>query len=475
MYRLLFLSFALSVTANERLGPPPPASVAVPVQIATPATAESLAATPDPFAPLPRLDGELTLDQAVAFALEHSPVLAAARSDVEMARQIVNMMRAALLPRASTTSWATYGDAGMVVAAEPSVMPSAIRAVPPSLSWDTNLMLMVPIYTGGRLEHRVGAEKARLAASRSELEAMRLDLALAVRELVRRIVWQTEVVSVYSELVATNEERLRIDRAAFAVGKIPEFNVFRDEASLAEARQMETNAVRDLRILTANLKTAIGAHPASQLTVAAKLEPESLAVGRNEALDRAARQRPELAAVRARVAAARHEERSANGALLPQVNLLAMADLVASVRGMRNEEVLGGVSISLPLFDGGERRSEARRARAEQDRLRAQETALVLQIANEVIAADERRQAAEQNLTTAEQALRSAREDYRIAQRRYAEGKGINVEVLDALAARVRADTAYLAAVYELLSAHDELRRAYGDVTLAEPVQNASG
>ncbi len=60
---------------------------------------------------------------------------------------------------------------------------------------------------------------------------------------------------------------------------------------------------------------------------------------------------------------------------------------------------------------------------------------IALQVISEVQTAHLALQAAEQNIQTARAAITAAEEDYRVTQLRYEAGRGVNVEVLDALAA----------------------------------------
>lgn len=454
-------AWLLSILAPA-LGPVPAAAEVEPSVLA-PSTepVEPQLPADDPFGARPRIEGELTADEAVAIALEHSPVLRMADQDIELARQMVAMVRARLAPQVSVNAWATYGDGAMMVRGAPGVEPSPGRMIQPGPSLDANFMAMLPLYTGGRLESAVRAERQRASATEADWETVRLDLALDVRRLLHQATFRQAMIDIYDALVATQAERLRVDQGRFAVGKIPEFYLRRDEAALAEARQQRVNAVRDLNTTLADLRTVLGVHPLSAIVPAAEAPAEVIVPDLAPALDLAARQRSELAAVRARILAAGADEASANAQFQPQISAFGMADLFAN-RRPRTEEYLVGIGIGLPLFDGGERLAEVRRARAQRAKLTAREEAVALSIANQVVAARERLLAATENLTTAAEAVEAAREDYRVAQARYAAGKSINVEVLDALAAKVRAEVNLAIARQEQAIAAEELTRALG-------------
>jgi len=450
--------------AKPTLGPPTPAeqveATAVSLQPVTPDIEPT-----DYYAARPKVDGEMSVEEAVALALEHSPVLVASAQEVEAARQMLNAVKARLAPRLSTTTWVSYGDGNMLLRSPMGVEPSAARMMPAGPAWDTNFMLMFPLTTGGRLEHRTDAARAMAAASRAELEAMRLDIAFAVRALAWRLSYRDALLAVRRSEVAALEERLRVDQAKFDEGKVPEYYLHRDRAELARAKQMLTDEQRDRNIDLADLRTVAGLHPRSEITVAAPFAmpppPRELDID----LAAAAGHRPELEAARHKIAATWHDEKSANAAFLPQIDLVAMANLMAD-RGNRWEDYLAGVAIGLPLSDGGERLAEVRAARARRGQLSANEQAMLLQIGREVTVAHENLAAARQNVDTALLGQVSADEDFRVVTARFDAGKAINIELLDALEAKVAADTRLAEARYRLLLAEEERRRAVGDATL---------
>jgi outer membrane protein TolC len=169
-----------------------------------------------------------------------------------------------------------------------------------------------------------------------------------------------------------------------------------------------------------------------------------------------------LAAIRHRIAAGRQDVKVAKSAYRPQTYLMAMADVVTTDR--TEDGYLVGLAAGLPLLDGGGRRAAVDQAKANVARLTQQEQDLALRIASEVTQELLNVKAAEESVHTAEQALTAAREDYRVAQLRYTEGKGINVEVLDALAALVRAQTNHVQALFDFNVAQDRLQRATGQL-----------
>jgi outer membrane protein TolC len=488
----LILVLAAPGWAAESLGPPLPTSSVVPAAAIAPPRPTPAAPVVDAYPGRPRLDVTLTPEEAAGLALRYSPVIAAMAEDVELARRMLALVRAANAVTLSAGAWGTVADADMVVPGAPNVDPAQSRILPGGGSLDAGLMAMYPLFTGGRLAAQSRAESQRLKAGEADLRALRLDLALQARTLARRLAAMAGMVDVEREAAETDAERLRNDRAAHAAGRVTLAAVLRDQAELAVARQQWANEVRDHHLMLADLRALLGVHPLSHLDIldptvalpattsesaAALPDPPPLPAGGEHAtvsdaeradMDLAARQRPELAAARARLLGAGDDTRAAEAAFGPQVSLIGMADLFANRMntGGRVGDYLVGAAVSLPLLDGGARREQTGQARAAQRKLSAQEQETALRVASEVSQAHAKLSAARGNLDTALTALAAAREDYRLMQLRYEAGMAVNAEVLDALRMRTMAAVNYLTAAHELAVARDERLRAVGDPTI---------
>jgi len=410
----------------------------------------------------PTVNRSLTLQEAVEMALKESPVVRGAEEEVNMALAQVGMARAGTRPILSTTSFLTAGSMGNLFSTPAPVMPQNTFAVSRSNFFDQNLTLMYPLYTGRRLQALIRKAQAARRASEADLQAMRRDLALEVKIAYRQVLLAQAVTDIFRHLTDTTQERLRIDRVAFDEGRIPKFYVLRDEAEHANAQQMLVNAQRDVDVALVLLKTVMGISQASQITLSEKLSYEPAKYTREELLTLAEKQRPELLAARQRVEGAQQGVTVARSAYKPQFSLMAMADRMKAKDMPAFTGASFGVVIGLPILDGGMRRAQVKEAAAQTRKAQQDYEKVALQVIKEVETAFLALQAAERNIKTAETALVSAEEDYRIAQLRYTEGRGINVEVLDALTAFTRARTNHVQALYDYNVARDQLTRAIG-------------
>lgn len=468
---LLLLGSGQPASAAQPEGPPP-----APV----PGTLERLLAS------RPVVNGPVSLGQAEEIALRESPVIRGAVEEVEAATGRLDAARAERRPWVSANLFVSGGSNANIAASPAPTQPQMIMGLPQGAFVDANLMLMYPLYTSGRLRAMVRQAAALREASRAEVDAMRQEVVLMTRAAYREVQARRALVAVWRAKLAEDQERLRIDRIRLEEGQVANVTVLRDEAALAESRQELTNAERDVELALLQVKTVLGISPASRLEIDGDLEfePGAAVIERlvrsappaaNELagalpadvaalLRLAERRRPELQAADRRVAAADAERSMVRSGYGPQVNLFAMGDAMK----MKGEDpfvgVTYGVAASFPLYNGGQRRARLRTAEAERRRQEQEQQRLALQVSQEVTSALLNLRAAEQNVDTSRSALTAAREEYRLQLMRYHAGRSVLVELLDALAARTRAEANVTQALFQFHVARDRLLRSVGEI-----------
>lgn len=398
-----------------------------------------------------------------------NPLLGAARAEVRAAEAQVRAARAEAKPQVSATGYATLSSMQSILMTPPGVLgPSNATMVPPDPSLTADAMLMVPLYTGGRVASRVRSARAGAAASAREVAVAEQDVALQVKETYHGALFARQNVAVFEERVREAAERVRIAEAEFRVGRAAQVEVLRARAERADAEQELTNALRNAELSVVRLRTAMGLPQELPLELTDTLAFVEEVTLPEERLAQALRSRPELVAARLRVEAAQANVDRAKGLYRPQVYGVAMADVFGSEgRGARGG-VTVGVTVGLPILDGGLRRAEVEEAQAMLEREQANEQGVRLQVEGEVQQASLELAAAARNVALSEAAVEAAQEQYRLAQLRYEVGRGIFVEVLDALTALTRARTNRLQALYEYNVAQDRLGRALGSPVLSD-------
>ena len=406
----------------------------------------------------------LTMQQAVDLALKYNPMIAGAQAMSDAADARVAMTKAMNRPVLSASVGATTATMSMIFNTPPNVMPSANLMFPGDNSTNGQLMLMAPLYTGGRLSSQIRASQHALVAATSDRDGVTLDVILGVKLAYLDCLLAKSETDVYQKYVSEEEERVRIAEAALAEGKIAKYDLLRNQADLARAQQQLIAAQRDLAVAVINLRAAIGINQDSDIALADTLaSPATDNRTAGELTEYARSHRPDVAATAARVAAARATKDVAKSAYRPQLYLNA-AQGFTSVSGGENESGYSvGVVAGIPILDGGLRHAAVREAEAEMSAVLKDEEKVTLTIQQEVRVAMADVDAAAKRASLSDAAVSQAEEDYRVIKLRYEAGKAINVEVLDALAILVEAQTARLAAIYDENAARVKLARAIGD------------
>jgi outer membrane protein TolC len=352
----------------------------------------------------------------------------------------------------------------MIIAGSPGVEPQNFNLTPDKPQLNGNLMAMYPLYTGGRLKGRVKSVEAFQLAATAEVITTQLDVVLGVRSAYYSVLLQCRMVDTQQQRVTEAKERVRIAEESFSAGKIAKYDLLRNQTELAEAEQMLNIAQLDQTMALIDLKSMMGVSQLSQLNLTTELASEGAVPTLDDLIASAVERRSEVSAARARIVSAQADLIVSRSAYRPQVYAAAMAGTSTMTDEGNGRGYLFGVTASIPLFDGGERRSAVGEALAMVDQMRADEHQAVLLVSREVAAAHAQLCAVSKNITLAEAAIAQADEDYRVMKLRYESGKATNVEVLDAFASLTRARTNFAQALYDYNVARDTLTRATGEV-----------
>jgi len=434
----------------------------MPTALADPA----LTALPD----LPLVSRTLSLRDAVALALADSFSLRGVRADAAVAAAQARAAGAQQKPSLSTTTYATTGDAANVFTTSPGVGPTNYFGVPPKGFADQDLMLMVPLYTGGRLQARTQAARSQALAADLSGRAARLAVVRDVTLAYHGVLRQEALAVVAQARVDAEDEQMRVTQEKVAAGRLAPVDLLREQAEHADALQAQLAAGNAVDLSLTEIKIALGVAPTSRITLSDTLDdltPQDAPLPRTleEALRQADAGRPEIEAARRQMEAAGAGVRDVRGAYAPQVYGVAMGDATATPGGRR----LGysvGLTASLPLYDGGQRRADVDAAHGRAVRAEADAEGVRQNVAREVSSAWLSLQTATAQRAAAQVGVAAAKQAYDLATLRYNAGKGITAERLDALAALTRARGGLAQATSDAVDARTRLLQAVGSGAL---------
>jgi len=428
--------------------------------------------------PLPRVEGPLTMEQAVELAREKSLRVKASDAD---SRTMDSMRREALAPFWPQASANGYFNnqrmAPNVYTSAGNTMARNYQVFNADQTRDGNLTLMYPIFSGGRDYYGYKAAAARADAASHTLKGTELDVVMQARLDYIAVLRESENARVTGELVRDVEERLRVGREMLDAGRIPRYYVLRDEAELANVVQMDATARSRVELSLVSLKTTMGVDLASPITLVDRLEFAGVTLSIDEGIRQASEAHPDLKAAAKQREAATAELRAAYGNYFPQVSVGYMYDSAwmknraweSQAEGLRSsgnnsEGYSVGVVVTLPIFDGFARENAVKTAKAKLDKAVQSEGLVRQQIAKDVNQAVLLLTAAEKSVEASRKGMEQSEEEFRIVKERFGAGRGIQLEILDAQVSLTRARFNAVAALADYNSALAMWLKATGRV-----------
>lgn len=427
---------------------------------------------------LPRVDGPLTLDEAVERGLVSSLRVKAAAADARTMDSMRREAQASFWPQLSANGY--FADQRMapnVYTSAGNTMARNYQVFNSDQTKDANVTAMYPLFSGGRDWYTYRAASRRADAGREMLKGTEVDVAMQARLDYIAAVREAENVRVTGDLLREVGERLRLSRELFDAGRIPKYYLLRDEAEYANTVQMDAMAKSRSGQALVALKTTLGVAQESAITLASRLEAAAMPADVAEGVRQATERHPELAAARKQREAADAEVRAAYGTYFPQVSLSYMYDWGwmksrrwdSQEEGMRmpsetQEGYSVGVVVTLPIFDGFMRENALKTAKAKRERAVQAEGLARQGIEKDVHQAALMLQAAEQSVEASRKGLEQAEEESRVVRERFQAGRGIQLEILDAQVMVTRARFNAVNALADYASARAMWLRALGVV-----------
>ena len=396
--------------------------------------------------------GTLTLDEALAMALQKHPRVTEAKEHLAGAEARAGRASAGYYPQISLVSDWSKGRTFL----------TALEKVRSTEVDSTTLQLQQTIYDFGRTAGSVAAARSYRDAADKEVTLSRLDLGLRVRVAFYQLLAAGKQVIATGDTVAAREAVHLQALEFFKEGLRARVDVARAEANLFEARTALIRAENSRELARVELANAMGVASLGEL---APVEPAPLQAAlpdRGEARQEALGNRAEMQQLAALSSAAGAELKTARGSYLPILTGSASygyADRDFPPGG----RVWGiGLNLAVPLFSGFSSVEEVRDASAALNASSARRENLKLQIGKEVDSAWLGVGEAAARMVSTDKQVAAAEENRALAEGRYREGVGSIIEVTDAQSLALDARTTRIQAQYDYYTALALLDRSMG-------------
>ncbi|MGH7333957.1 MAG: TolC family protein [Candidatus Rokuibacteriota bacterium] len=408
----------------------------------------------------PRLNGKVvSLEEAVAVALDAQPQIQARLYDYAAARFRVDQAFAPLLPQLSATLSGQFSSSTVLTtsSAGTTIGVQSSRSLEDTFLGQVSLSQL--LFDFGKTVASVDAARKLAEVFRYDIELQRQLVTLAVKEAYTNTLFAQRLIKVQRQALERADLNLKSVRGFFEVGTRPKSDVVRAEVDVANARVDNIRADNAERVARVALNTSMGIPANTKFELVDNLVYVKVTDPDRDLVAEALSQRPEYAQAKLRIEGFESLLKRTFRDFFPDV---VGTGSVGGVRSSLDTSWSAGIALNWSLFDGGNRMSRYREAKAvleaSQSRLKATE----LDIAREVEQARSTVLETDERILAAQAAVASAQENFRLVQGRFDAGVGTILDLTDAQLALTQAQNAEAQALADFRIALARLERALG-------------
>lgn len=389
----------------------------------------------------------LTLAQCIKIALQVHPDVVGAQKKVEAQESRVGQASSQNYPTLSaSTNYARSSPAG--------------GSVHSNYSSDVSLSQLVTDF--GQRETQIDIQKENVTVTEFQANDRQRNIAYGVSEAYYGVLAAKRNVAVAEQTVEQFEEHLRQAQGFYEAGTAPRFDVTKAQVDLSTARLDLIKARSSLEIAWKTLNNAMGFMDAPSYDIADDMDFKVYEITKEEALERAMANRPDLKAQEHTAVSAQKSLRLAAKGQSPTLSAYAAYNFEG--RDFPLDEGWNyGLSLSVPVFDGHlvEYKTKEAAANLEEVNLTTEsmKNDIILEVEQGYLSLIE----SEERVGVSELTVKQAEENLELALGRYEAGVGSPIEVTDATVALNDARRNYIQALYDYRMASMALKSAMGE------------
>ncbi len=401
------------------------------------------------------LGDSLTIDKAVALALQYHPSLHVSGANVVAADAGLTIARANDLPSITASASETHTDGAFLL--RPGIAPSAQAYN----TYTAGIQAQQTLLDFGKMVSRVRASSHLVDATQYSDDSTRAVVIMNVQLAYYALMQAKQVVNVTLESVESATKHLQQAQAFYNVGKAAQFDVTKAEVDLSTANVNLITARNQVRLAYLQLDDAMGIRSERTYEVMHDFANEPFLLPLDSVKAFTAENRPDLLAASARVEANNSLLTAAWSQHLPTVSAVGgytWSNFEFPLLNRWN----AGVTVTLPIFLGFSTQAQVDQANAGVEVASANldllRQSVMLEVEQQYLNLNE----AEERITSTDKLVQEAQESLTLAEKSYAAGVGSALEVSDAQLALSNARVTRIQALSDYNSSLVRLKRAMG-------------
>ncbi len=317
------------------------------------------------------------------------------------------------------------------------------------------------VYDANRTKYDISAQRNTLAATEETFNNVRLKVRSNVKSSYITLLLNKAIYEQRLESVRAFERHLEQAKGFFEVGTKPRFDVTKAEVDLGNAQLALLQAESDVKLANTSLLNAMGISGSEAFEIKGISWDIPIEV-EQDAEKLALENRPDYKAAELKTSAGSYSIRSAARGNSPSVSVTSGYSAGGDDFFSLDKGWNVGLSVSIPIVDGGAANAALEIAMAQAKSLNAVQETLKQNIQLEVRKAVLAVRTARERIRITELTVKQAKENYELAEGRYQMGVSNALEVTDALLALTNANLSAYQAIYGLQSALVNLEKSIG-------------
>jgi outer membrane protein len=332
--------------------------------------------------------------------------------------------------------------------------------------YNFNSTISQPLFAGGSILSNYRIEKHGVDISKTDVETVKRDIVLQVREGYFNILRAEKFLDVARQTVKQFSAQLEVTRAFFEVGIVPKNDVLQAEVRLANAKQGLIRAENDVVLAKSFFNSLLRNEIDAPVQVVDILGYSPLSLRFEDSLKEALEKRPEIRTSNLKIEQAKEGVKIAKSGFFPTVNLSGnysrFSEEPSLVGDLRSERWTVQALATFTLGDWGKTAYKVGEGKVKVTQAEDAKVQLIEGITLEVKNDYQIMLVAEKNISVSEKAIEQAEENLRMNEERYKYQVATATDVLDAVTLLAQARVNYYGALSDFNIAKARLERAMG-------------
>lgn len=394
----------------------------------------------------------LSLEESVQMALDYSRTVSSAEANADAAEGKLSSARRSAGPKLSWSSQAYH------------VSGSDYREADFDSTYSNKMVLSIPIYTGGQIEHTIKGYRYQVNSADMGVEGAKQKVRYDAMEAYYNVLQKENLLRVAESSVNMADTQIKVLNAQFNEGTVARSDVLQMEVQKADYQQKMLGAQGDLSIAKVTLCSLLGLPEETEIKPTNGLSYQPCSWELDNCISYALVHRPDKVAAEYAVKQANEEKETAKRGWRPSVSGVVNRQIVGKepFKQNRNGNWEAGLELSWNLFDNGVTAANVQAAKKNAEKLAFDAEEIERNVRLDTQKAYVQMRVAEEKIATLGTAVKQAEKSYHLASVRYMEGVDSILNVMDAQDKLATARTNYYSALYEYNMNKAGLYRAMG-------------